>query len=77
MRKKSPVPVPLDEWRRLHRPSLPHKVLRDPEVRAFVDKSLDSYTFERLAEACLVLFGPARAPSRSSLHRYYAAFRRP
>lgn len=60
------------ERRRLHLPGRGHKVLADPEVRAFVDASLETMTFTAIAKVCRERFG-TRAPSRSSLHRYWLA----
>lgn len=71
------APLTLEQWRREHLTGLPHKALRDPDVRAFVDERLGSSTFVALEAACRALFGQERAPSKSALQRYYAAFYRP
>lgn len=67
-------PVRMKEWREQHRASLPHKVLRDPEVEAFVETALPSMTFKAIADACLERFGPERAPGKSAVHRYWSDF---
>lgn len=65
------------DWRRLHRQGVPPRVLRDPELRAFVDECLPSMTFSEIADACVGRFGRKRAPSRSALHRYWRSVVRP
>lgn len=59
------------DWRRLHRPGHPGKIDRDPEVKAFVDANLAAMTFMDLAQECRARFGADRAPSKSSLSRYW------
>lgn len=59
-------------WRTQHRLGDVPKILRDAQVKAFVDQRLgDPVTFTQLAQECLELFGKERAPSRSALHRYW------
>lgn len=67
-------PVEAREWREQHRAGRPHKVLCDPEVRAFVEQSFPSMTFAAIADACLERFGPERAPGKSSVGRYWDSF---
>lgn len=43
---------------------------RDGEVRRFVDDRLFRMTLDEMLEACRSVFGDARTPSRSALHRY-------
>ncbi len=61
----------LAEWKGLHRRGHPPKILIDPEVRAFVDDALKRMTFHEVADAAREQFGPGRAPSPSSVHRYW------
>lgn len=70
-------PVRLDEWRRRHLKGYPHKILQDVEIEAFVNSVLLTMTFGGIARACVEKFGAARAPSPSSVHRYWSAFFRP
>jgi hypothetical protein len=71
------TPIDLPEWLSIHRGGVPHKVLRDWAVRAFVDQRIRKLGFARLAAECLEQFGAERAPSKSALHRYYEAFHHP
>jgi len=59
------------EWRALHLTGRPGKIVRDPDVRAFIDESLARLTFVQLADACRERFGAKRAPSKSAIHRYW------
>jgi len=68
------VPIEAAEHRRRHLRGVPHKVLRDPEVAAFVEGALASMTFQAIADACIERFGPGRAPGKSAVHRYWSAF---
>lgn len=48
----------------------------DPELRAWLALTVDRFpdlTYEQLAEAAAVLFGPGRAPSVSAIHRWAQA----
>lgn len=67
-------PVRAKEWREQHRAGHPHKILRDPEVEAFVEGSLPSMTFQAIADACRERFGAERAPGKSAVHRYWSDF---
>jgi hypothetical protein len=67
-------PVRIKEWREQHRAGHPHKILRDPEVEAFVEDALARMTFQAIADACLERFGPERAPRKSAVHRYWTDF---
>lgn len=71
------TPLALEEWRRRHRPGVPHKVLCDPAVRAFVDERLLTNTFAEIAAQCRATFGQDRAPSKSAINRYWLAFHKP
>jgi len=62
-----------DERRRRHLPGVPFKVLRDSEVRLFVDLALETMTFVAIAKACRERFGAERAPGKSAVHRYWLA----
>lgn len=64
------------ERRRRHLPGVGHKVLADSEVRLFVYSALETRTFAEIARACLELFGAARAPTKSSVQRYWLALLR-
>jgi len=70
----APLLTTKSDWRRLHLSGTPGKISGDPEIAAFVDKQLESETFERIAEACKRRFGPARAPGKSAVHRYWQKF---
>lgn len=59
------------EWRRRHLPGPLSKVLIDADVRDFVLRGLKTMTFGALEIACRDRFGRDRAPSRSSLHRFW------
>ena len=52
-----------------HRKHVPHetKIDIDPELRAFILAILPFGTFAEIAEECLSVFGPERAPARSAL----------
>jgi hypothetical protein len=63
------------EWRARHLPGRPSKIAGDPEVRQFVNAAFKTMTFVEIAAACLVRFGPERAPTKSSVHRYWLAVR--
>lgn len=67
-------PIPASEWRRLHLPGTPGKISGDPEVAAFVDPLLATKSFRLIVEACKERFGPARAPGKSAVHRYWMTF---
>ena len=67
-------PIPASEHRRLHLGGTPGKITGDPEVAAFVDDLLATETFTQIAEACKRRFGPARAPGKSAVHRYWQKF---
>ncbi|MGO2147357.1 hypothetical protein [Halomonas sp.] len=45
------------------------KVERDPEVQAFIHGLSGSLSYQQIEDACRRQFG-ARAPGRSSIHRY-------
>lgn len=63
----------LAEWKGLHRPGNPPKILCDQEVRTFIDEALTKMTFKETAEAVREKFGQKRAPSMTAIHRYYQA----
>jgi hypothetical protein len=72
------APIELGEWRSAHLPGVPHKVLRNWALKAFVDARISTpRTFKQLAAECAERFGKNIAPSKSSLHRYWEAFHRP
>ena len=48
------------------------KVELDIAVKTFVDEMLPEMGFVALAQACRDAFGPGRAPSKSTLQRYWA-----
>ena len=64
------------EWRAMHLPGNPGKIIADPELRAFVDRHLEKFTFVELAAKCCGAFGAERAPSKSTLSRYWQHFQR-
>ena len=73
-RKPKPKPVAsLAEWKGLHRPGNPPKILSDQELREFLDEALTRMTFKEAAAACVERFGKDRAPSLSVIHRYWHA----
>jgi hypothetical protein len=64
------------EHRRQHRVGRPPKIDGDPDVRAFIQAHIDELTFDRLAAKAKAAFGPRRAPSRSSIHRWWRSQQR-
>lgn len=64
-------------WRLLHRPGHPPRILANPKLRAFIDRALPRMTFEQIAAACIEKFGAGEAPSRSAIQRYWANFAEP
>jgi hypothetical protein len=52
------------------------KIEIDPAVKAFVDEMLPEMGFVALAQACRDIFGPDRAPSKSTLHKYWQKMKR-
>lgn len=63
-----------DNPRRPHlRGSVP-RIVRDPEVRAFIDRALRTMTFSEIVAATRERFGPDRTPSRSAIGRYWIRF---
>lgn len=69
---KKPMTNTPAEWRGLHLPRAMPKIRSDGQVRAFVDKRLITDKFKDIAQACKEKFGPARAPSKSTIGRYWA-----
>ncbi len=63
----------LAEWKGLHIRGKPPKIMIDPEIQGFVNDALTRMTFQEVADAARERFGPRRAPSRSSVHRYWQA----
>jgi len=61
----------LAEWKGLHLRGRPPKIMIDPEVRAFVDDAMKRMTFQEVAAAAQEQFGTERAPSPTSVHRYW------
>ncbi len=57
-----------------HRKHVPHetKIDIDPELRAFILAILPFGTFTEIAEECLSVFGPERAPGRSTIHKWFS-----
>ncbi len=47
------------------------KIELDAAVKTFVDEMLPEMGFVALAQACRDVFGPDRAPSKSTLHKYW------
>ncbi len=47
------------------------KILSDPELQEFVDALLPTRTFGEIAQRCRERFGPSRAPSKSTISRYW------
>ena len=47
------------------------KIDTDPELRELIIAILPHGTFAEIADECRRLFGPERAPSRSSIHRWF------
>lgn len=48
------------------------KIDIDPELRAFILAILPFGTFTEIAEECRSVFGPERAPSRSTIHKWFS-----
>lgn len=63
----------LAEWKGMHRPGTPPKILYDQELRNFLDDVLMRTTFREAVAACVVRFGNERAPSLSAVYRYWKA----
>ncbi len=53
----------------------PWKIDVDPEVLHFIEDRLGRMTYENITAECRRLFG-ARAPSRSTIHRYHQKVRK-
>lgn len=68
--RKHPVRS-LAEWKGLHLPGHPPKILLDQELRAFLDEALTRMTFKEAAAACLERFGARRAVGAATIHRYW------
>lgn len=51
-------------------------IILDRELCAFIDDRLFRFTLDEIVLECRDLFGRARAPSRSAIHRYATAVRR-
>ena len=51
------------------------KIMRDPEVHAYVDGRIGLVSYDALVAECRARFGQTRAPSRSSLSRYASYLR--
>lgn len=79
MTRKRPrvAPASPSDWRRLHHSGRPPRLLVDSELRAFVDKALESMSFTAIAKAARKRFGIKRAPSKSTIHRYWQRYRKP
>ena len=69
--------ITAEEWRRLHLPGAPSRIMSDPELRAYVDELMPKTSFKRIAEACREKFGRKRAPGKSAVHRYWQSIVRP
>ena len=74
-KNKRPPKTPA-EWRAMHLRGYPGKIIADPELRAFVDRHLEKFTFVALAAMCSEAFGAERAPSKSAIGRYWQHFKR-
>lgn len=44
----------------------------DPELRAFIIAILPFGTFTEIADECRSVFGPERAPTKSTIHRWFS-----
>lgn len=64
-----------EDWLALHIPGRPGKIVRDAEVRAFIDRHISKMTFTQLAAMCRERFGHERAPTRSTIGRYWSWIR--
>lgn len=60
-----------EEWKGLHLPGKPPRLLLDQEQRAFIDDALTKMTFAEIEAACKERFGEKRGLSDSAIHRYY------
>ena len=47
------------------------RIEADPELRAFILARIGDLTFDQVRAEITANFGPARCPSRSSLHRWW------
>lgn len=68
--RKRPVRS-LAEWKGLHLPGKPPKILLDQELRDFLDEALTRMTFKEAEAACLERFGLQRGVRHASIHRYW------
>jgi hypothetical protein len=59
------------DWRRLHLPRHPMRLLLDHEQRAFVDQLLPHKTFMQIQTDCREKFGAERGAGKSAIHRYW------
>lgn len=46
------------------------KITRDPELARFIIRCAETMLIREIASACVEKFGPERAPSKSSIHRF-------
>lgn len=63
------------EHRRMHRRGVPSNIDRDPELRTWIEARIDTHTFQEVADMARADFGARRAPSRSSIYRWWRANR--
>lgn len=73
-RRMPRAPLRPGERRHHHMMGAPSKIERDAEVRDFVIRNITSMTFGQLAQACRQRFGADRAPSKSSMHRFWSQY---
>lgn len=70
----SKKPMVGSERRRLHLGGKTSKIEADPEMMRFVDGLLLTETFKSIARMCAERFGPALAPGKSAVHRYWTNY---
>lgn len=63
-----PVKPPSQGQRRT---AIRSRIEADPELRAFILARIRDLTFDQVRAAIAATLGPARCPSRSSLHRWW------
>lgn len=72
---KALPPMTAAEHRRRHLRGRTPRILQDTEVKAFIDEAVLRLTFDALHAACLERFGKERTPGKSTMHRYWLAYK--
>jgi|GEM_PF-2450358 len=59
------------QHRKYHRAGVVSKIARDPEVMALIEDHTPRLPYKKIAAICKLRVGPDRAPSKSSIGRYW------